>query len=83
MTSILDVLPECRERRCVIRSWIQSGSPSWTVRYQHGENPEAVISLDLIDPGPPARSVEDHAQRLREWCERIHRYQDGEESGTP
>ena len=71
------VSPECRERQCLWRSWTDDDDRPFHRFYQHGENPEAVLIVDLISAhNDPAASVR---QQFRAFAERCHRYEDGDQ----
>ena len=69
-----DISPECQQRGCLV-------TRTYVVRtlqyvYQHNDNPEAVLMIDRISAYQrPAAEVR---RQLREWAERIHKYESGE-----
>lgn len=68
--------PECRSRQCHWQSWTEDRERPLRRFYQHGENPEAILVVDLLSSRPdPAAYVR---QQFREFAERCHRYEDGE-----
>lgn len=74
MSIVYDISPECKERRCCVRSWDDVRLPGRRF-YQHGDNPEAVLIVDLIssrvDPAVDVR------QQFRAFAERCHRHEEG------
>lgn len=81
----------CRERDCDM-TMVQD-DPDGQIRYQHGENPEAVLELDRVSQGYVyaatawAWALADHGDRmppaeLEDWVKRVHAYEDAARPAT-
>lgn len=87
-SATLDIRPPtCQERGCSMRALEDSrGGP---IRYQHGENPEAVLEIAWHERGMVRATTAWQywlgdvdgvipPALVEEWVERVHAYEDGE-----
>jgi hypothetical protein len=75
VNTVYEASPACLERECVI--FYCDDRSNLKGIYQHGENPEAVLLIDLIYFGTEDEAAAAVREKFRVFAERCHRHEDG------